>query len=198
MDDRVTKFLAERIANRYERHTQSRYDDRYNRGDDARDAYNREERYEREDMEARRRRRKDGTFMRGEGGSQVEIEYSPENRGYNRTNMHKGPDDEDRRRIGFNQGHSYTKSHWNEEEFVGDMEESLYHEVDDIFHYSEICEKVNEKGYRELAKAFYEIANEKFICAEFLKHHLKKLGVYNPSEHPELEEDLKYAKKMFG
>lgn len=147
-----------------------------------------------DDVESRRRRRKDGTFMRGEGG-QVEIEYEPHSeRG--RTESRKGPDDENRRRIGFT-SKGKGKSHWSEEEFVGDMEESLYHEVDDIFHYIEICEKVYKKGYEDLACAFYEIANEKLICAEFLKHQLKKIGSYNPSEHEELEEDLKHVRKMF-
>jgi hypothetical protein len=142
--------------------------------------------------------------MRGNADSQVEIEYTPggerptdRRRRYESTNAHKGPDDESRRRIGFNQGHGETKSHWSEEEFVGDMEESLYHEVDDIFHYVEIMGKVYNKGYKELASAFYDIACEKFICAEFLKHQLKKTGHYNASEHEKLEEDLAEARKMF-
>lgn len=153
--------------------------------------------------EYRRRRREDGRFMRGNTNEQVEIEYTPngerptDNRRYGRTNAHKGPDDDSRRRIGFGQGEAKGKSHWSEEEFVGDMEESLYHEVDDIFHYVEIMEKVYDKGYDELASAFYEIACEKFICAEFLKHQLKKTGHYNASEHKELEEDLEEARKMF-
>jgi hypothetical protein len=153
------------------------------------------------DTEMRRRRRSDGTFMRGTGESQMEIEYTPQGErntdNRRRTEMHKGPDDESRRRIGFGQGKGESKSHWSEEEFVGDMEESLYHEVDDIFHYAEIMEKVYKKGYDDLACAFYEIANEKYICAEFLRHQLKKTGHYSPSEHEELEEDLKEAKKMF-
>lgn len=154
-----------------------------------------------DDTEMRRRRREDGTFMMANSGNQVEIEYTPQgerntdNRRY-RTGAHKGPDDENRRRIGF-QGEGHGKSHWSEEEFVGDMEESLYHEVDDIFHYTEIMEKVYKKGYEDLAGAFYEIANEKFICAEFLKNQLKKIGSYNPSEHEELEKDLQQARKMF-
>ena len=177
MDDRVAEFLARRMegGNSYE------------------------------SAEARRRRRSDGTFMANERQGQVEIEYTPQgerntdnrsyNRSYNRTMNHGGPDDDNRRRIGFGQGHG--KSHWSEEEFVGDMEESLYHEVDDVFHYIEICDKVHKKGYEELAKAFYEIANEKFICAEFLRGQLKKIGSYNPSEHKELEEDLKHVRVMF-
>lgn len=164
------------------------------------EGYRRNARNDGEDMdvENRRRRREDGTFMRGAGD---EIEYAPkgenysENRRYNRTNAHKGPDDESRRRIGFGQGES--KSHWSDEEFVGDMEESLYHEVDDIFHYVDVMSKVYEKGYDELASAFYEIACEKFICAEFLKNQLKKAGHYNESEHQQLEDDLKEARKMF-
>lgn len=164
---------------------------------------NRDTRNENDEMEARRRRRSDGTFMRGNPDGQVEIEYTPQgerntdNRRYNKTYAHKGPDDENRRRIGFTQGKGEGKSHWSEEEFVGDMEESLYHEVDDIFHYVDIMGKVYKKGYNELASAFYEIACEKFVCAEFLKHQLKKTGHYNPSEHQELEKDLDEARKMF-
>lgn len=158
--------------------------------------------YDKNDTEMRRRRRSDGTFMRGEGNSQVEIEYAPQGERntdarYEGTNAHKGPDDENRRRIGFADGKGQGKSHWSEEEFVGDMEESLYHEVDDIFHYVEIMEKVYKKGYEDLACAFYEIANEKFICAEFLRHQLKKIGSYSASEHKQLEEDLDEARKMF-
>lgn len=153
----------------------------------------------RNELESRRRRR-DGTFM-GEG--QVEIEYEPQgerptDRRYRmeNTNHKPGPDSENRRRIGFGQPKN-EKSHWSEEEFVGDMEESLYHEVDDIFHYVDIMEKVYKKGYDDLACVFYEIANEKFICSEFLRHQLKKIGNYNPSEHEQLEKDLEEAKKMF-
>jgi hypothetical protein len=167
--------------------------ERGNRNESRNGGYNE---MESEETESRRRRRKDGTFMRGEGG-QVEIEYEPRGEGRgNRPTAHKGPDDDDRRRIGFSQ-RGQGKSHWAEEEFVGDMEESLYHEVDDIFHYLEVCDKVYKKGYDDLAGAFYEIANEKFICAEFLRHQLKKIGSYNPSEHEELEGDLEHAKKMF-
>ena len=147
--------------------------------------------------EMRRRRRPDGTFMRGTDG---EIQYANQNEpnvDRRRMEMHKGPDDENRRRIGFGQA-GEVKSHWSEEEFVGDMEESLYHEVDDIFHYLEVMEKVHKKGYNDLAGAFYEIANEKYICAEFLKHQLKKTGHYNPSEHRELEKDLEHVRKMFN
>jgi len=160
-----------------------------------------------DDTEMRRRRRSDGTFMRSNNeGNRRQVEYDTQGerntdaryeRGRYETNAHKGPDDERRRRIGFGQGDSHGKSHWSEEEFVGDMEESLYHEVDDVFHYLEVMEKVYDKGYDTLASAFYEIANEKFICAEFLKHHLKKIGKYNASEHKELEEDLDEVRKMF-
>ena len=161
------------------------------------------------DVESRRRRRRsDGTFMT----SDREIEYeNTDARGryehseqgerntdvQNRAYAHKGPDDPNRRRIGFTEGKAQHKSHWAEEEFVGDMEESLYHEVDDITHYLEIMKKVYKKGYEDLAYAFYEIANEKFVCAEFLKHQLRKIGSYNPSEHKELEEDLEEVKEMF-
>ena len=162
-----------------------------------------------DDAEMRRRRRSDGTFMRE--GREIEYEntdvrgerYERSEQGerntdvQNRAYAHKGPDDPNRRRIGFTEGKAKGKSHWSEEEFVGDMEESLYHEVDDISHYLEIMKKVYKKGYEDLACAFYEIANEKFICAEFLKHQLRKIGSYNPSEHKELEEDLEEVKEMF-
>ena len=187
MDRKVSELLARRMEG-------------YNRGP-RNDDYNRDE--DSNDVEYRRRRRDDGTFMRTGNEGQVEIEYTPQgerntdNRRYNRTNAHKGPDDENRRRIGFHQGKTESKSHWSEEEFVGDMEESLYHEVDDIFHYIDVMEKVYKKGYNELASAFYEIASEKFVCAEFLKHQLKKAGHYNASEHQELEKDLDEVRKMF-
>lgn len=153
----------------------------------------------RPEIESRRRRRSDGTFMRGEGTYQENrIEYDERDEYQrNQTNAHKGPDDENRRMIGFGQGQSRGKSHWSEEEFVGTMEESLYHEVDDIFHYVDVMTQVYDKGYDELASAFYQIANEKFICAEFLRHQLKKAGHYNSSEHKELEKDLEEVKKMF-
>lgn len=162
-----------------------------------------------EGAEGRRRRREDGTFMegeryegQGEPNERREVRGEIESRRYEnegRVTNH-GPDNEERRRIGFtsDKGESKSKSHWNEEEFVGDMEESLYHEVDDIFHYLKIMEKVYKKGYDELASAFYEIACEKFVCAEFLKHQLKKTGHYDASEHKELEHDLEKAKKMFS
>ena len=149
------------------------------------------------ETEARRRRREDGTYMKGTGESTVEEkpERSVETRPYGASRLHKGADDESRRRIGFAQGD--RKTHWSEEEFVGDMEESLYHEVDDIFHYLDIMTKVHRKGYSELASAFYEISNEKFICAEFLRQQLKKIGHYNASEHQQLENDLEEIKRMF-
>lgn len=190
MDRRALEFLARRFENY--RHTR-------NGGYDRGEGYGQNN--ETGEVESRRRRREDGTFMRGAGSGQVEIEYTPQgerntdNRAYGATRAHKGPDDESRRRIGFGQGEH--KSHWSEEEFVGDMEESLYHEVDDIFHYLDIMSKVHRKGYQDLASAFYDIANEKFICAEFLKQQLKKIGSYNPSEHQKLEDDLEEAKKMF-
>lgn len=171
MDRRAVEYLARRLEN-------------YNRGsrpEDEGDGVN--------EMENRRRRRSDGTFMRGESEPVIGDEHSRKN------NAHY--DNESRRRIGFSQGKSEDKSHWSEEEFIGDMEESLYHEVDDIFHYIDIMTKVYHKGYDGLATAFYEIACEKFVCAEFLKGHLKKTGHYNPSEHQQLEEDLKEARKMF-
>lgn len=154
-----------------------------------------------EDTENRRRRREDGTFMeegrieRSEQDERGETEPRRYER-YARTTNH-GPDSDERRRIGFSSGKGESKSHWSEEEFVGDMEESLYHEVDDVFHYLKIMEKVYKKGYDELASAFYEIACEKFVCAEFLKHQLKKTGHYDANEHKELEHDLEKAKKMF-
>lgn len=152
-----------------------------------------------ETREARRRRREDGTFMEGESNERNEMRGEIESRRYENdgTVTNHGPDNDKRRRIGFSSGKSESKSHWNEEEFVGDMEESLYHEVDDVFHYLKIMEKVYKKGYEELASAFYEIACEKFVCAEFLKHQLKKTGHYDASEHKELERDLEKAKKMF-
>lgn len=169
MDRRITEYIASRMEGP-------------NRNDSDRDA----------EIEYRRRRRSDGTFM--------ESRYENEPRGVidtrNQTNSNKGPDDESRRRIGFAQGQG-QQSHWKEEEFVGDMEESLYHEVDDIFHYIKIMEKVYDKGYDKLASAFYDIANEKYVCAEFLKHHLKKLGLFDESEHKRLEKDLKEVGKMF-
>lgn len=182
MDRNVMEFLARRM-----------------------EGYNRGARNESSEIENRRRRREDGTFMRGNVNGEAEIEYTrqgerpTDNRRYERSYAHKGPDDESRRRIGFNQGkvESKHKSHWSEEEFVADMEESLYHEVDDIFHYVDIMSKVYNKGYDELASAFYEIACEKFVCAEFLKHRLSKTGHYDPAEHQKLEEDLDEARKMF-
>lgn len=184
MDKKAIEYLARRMEGNDYR-------------DIRNDSYNRTE-----DTEYRRRRREDGTFMRGSiESNQTEVEHTPQGerntdaRGRGTSYAHRGPDDEKRRRIGFGLGDS--KSHWSEEEFVGDMEESLYHEVDDIFHYVEIMEKVYKKGYEELACAFYEIANEKFICSEFLRRHLKKIGRYNPSEHKELEKDLEEAKEMF-
>lgn len=172
MDRRAMEFLARRLEDNNRRRG-ARYENE--QGDE---------------MESRRRRRKDGTFMRGESENMPNDE-----RRYEQNNAHY--DNENRRRIGFGSGKSEGKSHWSEEEFVGDMEESLYHEVDDIFHYVEIMEKVYKKGYEDLAGAFYEIACEKFICAEFLRGQLKKIGSYNSSEHQELEEDLKEARKMF-
>ena len=141
-------------------------------------------------IEGRRRRREDGTYTRGT--TYEEPHDRPE-----RIESHKHVDDESRRMIGFTPGTSRGRSHWSEEEFVSAMEESLYHEVDDIFHYVDVMTKVYNKGYDELASAFYQIANEKFVCAEFLRHQLKKAGHYNASEHKELEEDLEEAKKMF-
>lgn len=182
MDRRVTEFIARRMEGP-------------NRNDSDRDA----------EIEYRRRRRSDGTFMESthdnEPQSRYENEYRSEaTRGIidtrNRGGSNKGPDDDERRRIGFGQGEGH-KSHWSEEEFLGDMEESLYHEVDDIFHYIKIMEKVYEKGYDKLASAFYDIANEKYVCAEFLKGHLKKMGMFDSSEHKRLEKDLKEVGKMF-
>lgn len=175
MDRRITEYIARRMEGP-------------NRNDSDRDA----------EIEYRRRRRSDGTFME----SRYENNENPNMiRGIidsrNQPNSHKGPDDEGRRRIGFAQGHGQEQSHWNEEEFVGSMEESLYHEVDDIFHYLKIMEKVYEKGYDALASAFYDIANEKYVCAEFLKGHLKKMGLFDSAEHKRLEKDLKEVGRMF-
>ena len=170
MDKRITEYIARRMEGP-------------NVNDSDRDA----------EIEYRRRRRSDGTFM------ETERENEPDHPAMIRgmAGSNKGPDDENRRRIGFGQSYHHEKSHWNEEEFVANMEESLYHEVDDIFHYLKIMEKVYDKGYEGLASAFYDIANEKYVCAEFLKQHLKKIGAFDASEHKRLERDLKEVGRMF-
>lgn len=170
MDKRITEYIARRMEGP-------------NLTDDDRNA----------EIEYRRRHKLDGTFATSEH------EFRPEHEGIIRgTGMtHHGPDSEQRRRIGFAEGYEHEKSHWNEEEFVANMEESLYHEVDDIFHYLKIMEKVYDKGYDGLASAFYDIANEKYVCAEFLKRHLKKIGMFDEAEHKRLEKDLKEVGRMF-
>lgn len=72
------------------------------------------------------------------------------------------------------------------EDFIEDLEESLYKELNDVLRYCDMSKEAEDEGLYEIAAGLSEIAKEEFTHATFLNHHLKRMG--SESTDPEIVE----------
>ena len=71
-------------------------------------------------------------------------------------------------------------------------------EVEDAEKYAEMSDEADMTGCHHTAIGLWEMAREEYSHARFLRRELVKMGLYEPSEHTELEDRYKDLAMMFS